>query len=794
MTQPLYLVPQLEFSKLAAETALPEDPNAWPDAVLQEAYKQVPYLADFDLDVTMETVDGERGYGLGHIEVTNKTEAPMTSPKEQMESAGIRTSRIPVIVKDSKLYPFDVLITDDSRAIPLTEGRLRQAMFRPQNFDVTSKTPGDQSMIGQLYPPYRQNYGFGGGGVAVGAGMGGKTAEAKTGSALESWLEKEALSVGAIGKAVQSTAAKGVRSAEDLGRFGERMHAKATMPGVAGQIKGKALVARNAVDKVTGTARATPRLATPASLDSVMPKAASADGLDLMLKVAAFEEAIATSKTGSILEAVLPYANVTDLMEFKRSLLDDDVKLAYAQNPATYDAIEKIGSANPITFEKQASTIVDNLKPSVVQVLRTDEGYAIKTASHHMWAPREERVDRGELVRRVGSKIALAADLSGGVTMGEGAGVTEEGTEAAPGTGAGPISAPGMYQVSSTSGEMLTGVVIPNLLDVDGTALPICLFTDGQHAAVQSDMSGVPVGEFTPPGTLPAEQASGHGCFFSAEGGIPIATLPVTLGATVQATPGSDESPHFQAETFDGRQIQVCIQPYVATVVGVDGTMIVPQGWQWLPLDSAAEIELAESPAEVGKVAGLRRKLATVQVRAGGFDCFSLSGIPVEKLASDEREFLTQAQALFVLVGLGAEPKYAQQKLASACSGASRVEDVRVGKQLKLASELLGESYTKAQDYLDSTPVFRHRMWKEAAALADPVAVDTVLSLGFINPENLATYVGYLPTLDEAQRRLCELLIGARLGMRELSEGSIERCIRALEDVIEGLKVIAFQG
>jgi len=378
--------------------------------------------------------------------------------------------------------------------------------------------------------------------------------------------------------------------------------------------------------------------------------------------------------------------------------------------------------------------------------------------------------------------------------MGEGDGVTEEGVEAAPGTGAGPISAPGMYQVSSTAGEMLTGVVIPNLLDIDGTALPIALFTDGQHAAVQSDISGVPVGEFSPPGTVPAEQASGHGCFITINGGIPCATLPLTLGATVQGAPGSEESPHFQAETFDGRQTQVCVQSYVATVVGVDGMMIIPEGWQWMPLDQSAEVELAESPAEVGKVASLGRKLATVEVRAGGLDCFSLRGMPVEKLASDSRDFLTQSQALFVLVGLGAEPAYAQKKLASACSGASRVEQVRVGRKLKLASELRGEAYTQARDYLSAVPSFRHRMWKEAASLADPVAVDTVLSLGFINPENLATFIGYLPTLDEAQRRLCELLIGARLGMRELSEGSIERCIRALEDVIEGLKVIAFQG
>lgn len=78
--------------------------------------------------------------------------------------------------------------------------------------------------------------------------------------------------------------------------------------------------------------------------------------------------------------------------------------------------------------------------------------------------------------------------------------------------------------------------------------------------------------------------------------------------------------------------------------------------------------------------------------------------------------------------------------------------------------------------------------------ITDPTAVDAVLSLGFLNPENIATFVGYLPTLDEAQHRLCELLIAARLGLRELSEGSLERAIRALEDVVQGLRLVAFQG
>jgi hypothetical protein len=718
MNQALYTVPQLEFEKTAAETTLPEDPNQWSDTVLQELFKQVPYLADFDLHVNMENVDGERGYGLGHVEVTNKTEAPMTSPSDQMAAAGIRTARIPVIIKDSKLAPFDVVLTDDARALPLTESRLRQAMFRPQNFDVTSKTPGDQSMIGQLYPPYRQNYGFGGGGVSVGAGMGGKTAS-KAGS-LEEWLTEESI-----------VKTSGVDT---------KKH----------QLYGMRL----------------------ASLDSAV--------------------ASSKNKTSSVLEAVLPTANLGDLQAFKEGLSDHSTKLAFAENPATYDSIMRIGSANPLSAEKLASVTVSNIKPSVLQITKLASGYNVKKANHIAWDPTDEKIDRGEVVRRFGTKIALATDTSGAVTVQGGDGVSEENTGSPIGTGAGPISAPGMYQVQSVSGEMLTGVVIPNLLDIDGSSLPISFFTDGSHAAVQSDIAGMPVGEFSAPGSVPATQASGHGVFFTDAGGVPCATLPVTLGATVQ-NPGVDEMPRFQAETFDGRQIQVSVQPYVATVVGVEGVMLVPEGWSWIPLDGADEISLSESPVDIGKTASVKRKLASVEVRAGGPDCFSIKGFPVEKLSSDDREFLNQDEALFLLVGLGADPVYAQKKLASALSGASHVETVRVSHQLKLASELLGESYTAAKNYLDSTPVFRRRMWKEAAVIPDPVAADTVLSLGFINPENIATYIGYLPTLDEAQRRLCELLIGSRLGLREIPEGSTERAIRALEDVIEGLKIIAFQ-
>src|SRR4051812_15105135 len=144
--QSLFLESSLDFEKTSAQTQLPEDPNSWPQEVLQEIYKQAPYIADFSPHVVMEKVDGEQGYGLGHVEVANQTEIQSATSPEQMEAAGVRQVRIPIVIKDGMLQPFDLLVSDNSKILPLTEVRLRAAIFRPQAFDVTSRTPGDQSM------------------------------------------------------------------------------------------------------------------------------------------------------------------------------------------------------------------------------------------------------------------------------------------------------------------------------------------------------------------------------------------------------------------------------------------------------------------------------------------------------------------------------------------------------------------------------------------------------------------------------------------------------------------------
>jgi hypothetical protein len=856
--QNLFIEPVLHFEKVAAEVTLPDDPNQWSSEIMQELYKQVPYLHDFQVSVRMERVDGEKGFGFGSAEVTSKTEAPMDTPQEQMDAAGIRTARIPIIIRDGKLQPFDVLINDQAKMLPLTESRLRQAMFRPHQFDVTSKTPGDTSMIGQLYPPYRQNYGFAGGGSVVSSGM-GKTssAESKTkhaflgwlggsrskdillakteaeavrlaqqnpdkdvvlakeGSAdlelesdgssdLEKWLAKEA---GVKGEAVK-------RVSEFISKHPKKLIGGAAGAGVAaggagGVVAGKKI--EHESDPTRPGSRAQRRTQSEIQAKSrggvapVIGHEGRVRGYASSNRPGVFDRALATRgarqfygttarlgdvlpyKTSSVLHAALLLGNESDFDEFKQALTDDDTRYSFAKNAAAQDALLLFEGYEPPSLSKVASALPQYIKPTVLQVRKLDDGYGIKTASRHVWCPIEEIVDRGQVVARCGEKIALAADTTGAVTVADGEGVGEE--EAPPQEDSGLIEQAGTYAVETVEGEPLQGTVIPNLIDVDGSPVPISLFTDGERSAVQGDIAGVLVSDQAEVQGLPAAQAQGSGVFYSEVGGVPTATVPMELGPSYQE---GEEPGAYQATTFDGRQVQVSVQPQLQNVVSVDDKMLIPDSWQWLPLGDTENVGLVSGPEDVGKQAQAYQKLACVEVRASDPNCFSFSGLAVDKLAAAEREELTQDEAMFLLGGLGANLDSAQVKLAKASTG-FRPEYIRIGNMLKTAKELRGESYVKAEDYLSRQPVFRHRLWKEAAVIPDPVAVDTVLSLGFINPENVAAFVSYLPVLEESQEKLCELLMGSRLGIKEIPVGALERSIRALEEVISGLKVMAFQ-
>jgi hypothetical protein len=693
----LFIDSSLHFEKVASEVTLPEDPNAWPNEILQELFKQVPYIADFEPHVVMSRVDAERGFGFGHVEVMNKTEIQRGTSPEGMEAAGIRQARIPVIIKDRKLQPLDVVITEDSQMLPLTEPRLRQAIFRPQAFDITARTPGDMSMIGQLYPPYRQNYGFGGGGASMSVGMGKQGSDA-------SW--------------------------SDVAPF--------------------------------------------------LPS----DFIGEKTKVAMY-------KKGSILSSILPTIDFADHAEFKLQLESPRLQAAFSKNAAAMGAaVKALLEHDPIPTTKLARATLSLIQPTVFQVVADGMGfYNVKTASHKFWMPVERLIDRGALVREFGEKIALDTDLNGSMTMAAGDGVGAKESLQPEADRYEMIKDFGSYKVKTQDGRELVGIVFPNLLDTDGTPLPLFLFTNGSQSAAQGEIVGVRSGEAT---SIPEGHPRGHGAFYEVlTNGKAQATVPLTIQATLQM-PDEGEGTSLHATTFDGRPVEVKVQPNITKVTAGDGVMLIPETMCWLPLDGSEDVVLMDSPEAAE--AQVKQASAFIQVRAGGSESFSFSGPVLDKIASDARSFLSLDDALFMLAGLGVDLEYGISKLGQAMAISAPV-DVLVGRDITPVEHQIEASEKTAATNIALFPSAfgRRSLLKEAAVLPDPVAVDTVLSLGFINPENVSTFVSYLPTLDESQKKMCEILVASRLGLRDVPVSALERAIRSVEEVIEGLKILAFQ-
>jgi len=704
-----------EFSKTAAEVTLPEDPSGWQQEILQEIYKQAPFIADYDPSVVMDRLDGERGTAFGHIEVGNKTELNVSQGDPAAQVAGIRHVRIPIIVRDGKLFPFDLMVTEDAKVFPLTERRLRSALFRPQVFDVTSRTPGDQSLISALYPPYRQNYGFGGGGATMSAGMG------KEGGA-------------------DPTPTRSI-SADDMAK----MRAEAA--------------------------------ALPKSAPKAVAKAGAKPGL--LGRAAAF-----FGKKASILEAVLPTALESDYTRTAESLQEVAEWLVHNKEAMAHP-LKVLSGFQPQAARTLTEKVAHALIPSVIQVARTNEGYVVKKASAQYWHPTIQRVDRGELVRTVGAEVALLIDKTGSVTSAMGEDLASEPEEQTESDTPKLITDYGIYKVQDQEGKHLIGFAFPNLIDVEGHPLPMTLFTNGSQTAVQGEIVGVRVAEGL---SVTTGRPKGYGAFYKVlPNGRVEAMVPMDLQMNFT---GADGQVALVGHTMEGREIQVSIEQGIQKPTLADEQhLCIPEDWRWLPLEGTKAVSLVAHPDEYMKVAEIP---LSVQLRGDASGSFSISGGPIEKVAKDERELLSMEDTLFYLAGLGVPPAIGIRKMAETIQRMAPVT-VAVSRDISPSALVNEEAIKTASASPSFTVKLRQNLAKEAAFVPDPLAVDTMLSLGFLNPENVMTFVSYMPQLDEAQAHLGDLLVAARLGLREVPVYALERAMKGLEDVIEGLNVLAFQ-
>ena len=663
MNEPLYFeVKPPAVEKLAFEARLSDNADTWPQEVYDELLKQNPYLGVYEVTPIMTEVNGDRGTGIGYFQVNNQSATAALGPGGNAMRAmqGVKTIRIPIIIKNSKLCPLDIMMKSDGQAYPLNERRVREAMHRPQLFDAVKKTPGDVSIVDQMYPPTARQRGL-----------------------------------------------------------------------QAGQV-----------------------------VDVPQTKISSAKFL---------------------IEAIAPTILQGDLDKMAGELeRDSNLTAALVHNEAACPVLKFLGSIEPTTAQDVEKVALARRVPNVIQVSRDGEVYRLKMAQSSEFDPDVVEADRPTMVDMAGEDLVREADIHGAKTVSTDPVVRDklEDEEAK------IVDSFGEYKVKTPDGKELLGWVFPVVLDFDGMAMTMQLFTNGSNSAVQTQIAGSMVGKGS---NIIRAKPEGYGFFYrvTASGSV-IAFIPIEITSTMM----DDGGEAYMANTMMDEPIKIRFAPGLRSIARTgDGEVTLPADVRWAPLAEA--VPLLEDPDTFAKIAALKDIHNTVRIISDRITWSFQGGAGMSKVAHQWRESLSGENAMFMACCLGMDEVTAARALVKAAKLGHY--DVRGCRPIGLRQEKLAAAREQARGLWSELPP-RYMLLKEAAGLEDLSTVDHILSIGFLNPENVRHFIQHLPKLDDTASRLAELLGAVRMGLADPPEDSVKSAMERLEEVISGLQKLVHRA
>jgi len=426
---------------------------------------------------------------------------------------------------------------------------------------------------------------------------------------------------------------------------------------------------------------------------------------------------------------------------------------------------------------KVASVVKDSIRPNVVQLRALPDGRVmVKRANTDMYLQQEESVSMGTAQDMAGEEdMGAMLEGDGTLTASPNAPVKEtmEAEEVK------VADAFGLYKVQDTNGNTMIGWVFPQLMSMDMQPMPLSLFTNGSQYAVQEGVAGIMAGKST---DLPKGAPQGYGCLYYIDHGTAKAFVPMTIKTTMR---GPDGRIRFVAEDDMGQPCNFYFSDAMKTVAKVgQEDYCVPSQVNWMPLRGQTEL--------VGNPMGFSKTSSANAARAeliGDKDVFSWRGPAVAKLASSETKFINRADAEFIGVALGIYPPLVKEALDVVARGGA-VKSFENLRSITPFHEKMAEAQASVKKDLADIPIPIHNYFlaKEASILDDALTADKILGLGFLNAENVSTFIEMTPQLEATSSKIAEMLLASRLGMKDVSEVALERMLKALDDVIRGLK------
>lgn len=857
---------------------LSETPDNWGQEIGSELHRQYPFLSDYEVNVSLDKVDQGRGFAFGYADVANRTERP----EVEHEEAGIPHIRIPLVAEERQVRPFSVFL-DGERVLPLGEERIRETLFNPAMFDLSTSVPRDPSLVEPLMPPQRSGIGMGGEyKMAMAMDCGPAPIASPNLDYRDEWIKKyvgtslferalelqkqflaldqEDLSQREMEQTIEESSGRASqRMAKNLQRDALHLEKRnldvellAAQAGVqmaaapSPHEQGLDAAAQEGAMEEAPPEKAPAAKAPKAAKDKPKEKKAfkhiskeqwqaiySSDKIQKLIQkhmthdhpevvnevysIAAnqfgyhpkvyppspgqqAQKATAQAqkpgaqaqpqkpasavKTASLLQAIAPTLRESDRDAFVEKVAADPFLRAGFRKSGIAATLVEVMDTKLASANDRLQTLADSIEPSVVTFQKLPGGaFMVKSANVQAFAggpqAQGQVVPFEEVAEAIGAPVAKA--MQPGQTATAVSDPVELNTEEAADVSS--VSEFGRYKVQTTGGKTMEGWVFPETFAWDESFSPqkTGLFVGEKGHAIQQDIVGEKVEseDVSPPIDIP----KGLGVFRSSDGTQASAPIEVKFGMN-----GSDGVPRYIGVDSFGNEVKVSIIPGLKTPQKIaEDEYALPHGWGFTRLNS--KVSLAEKGESVGSSKKVNReKTSAVLFYNGAFNI--VGGCGLDKVAADLRHSLDAVSAEFMLGLLGVDGVTAKQKVAEA----RRTGSVKLAglKTIVPLAERFQESVKTASSLLSKLPDLRKDLIKEAAQMEDQGTVDKVLALNFINPENLSTFIEFLPELEQCSEKMAEMVLAGYLGMKEIPIGAVERSMKNMEEVILSLKALQY--
>ena len=401
----------------------------------------------------------------------------------------------------------------------------------------------------------------------------------------------------------------------------------------------------------------------------------------------------------------------------------------------------------------------------------------------------------------------------------------------------------GRYAVRDSGGVLIKGWVIPNVVTFDGGVAGTKLFIGQAMASIQNRIAGIPINDESRITLEPERPETGKiGTFVYRDGEKVVATVPFqVVGVTVYRDMKS-----VAVIDYKGNPANLIVSPTIDGIVPITAGKsqelgpLLGKGKNYF---ISAKMGFIRMPrlCPVSESAGDFKKIAAEHYldaeplkvsMANGLYVFRSPAI--RKMAAAEAERAAQvargavegpskAQFFAAATAKPVKPKVketvkvsfdynglkrleAQFLLGAWGLGREKIAEVLDGVKSRIQLEVHhlrcqpGGVEKKASS--SGLPVVKRirssvdwpTLLKVAGQLQDAESVDSVLSLGFVNPENIQRFAAAKPMLEEVASLLSKLLLAARLGMEDIPEEPVRSTLGQLERTIEGLSRLKVMG